>query len=120
MTNYFDNPTIIKYKSIEYDANTFIGNKSNLTNADRYRMGIPVKYKPGIPEPTRPYPNPEICECCGKLNTAKRGLHLDHDHKNGKFRGWLCTTCNTGIGALGDNIEGVSKALDYILRVSVS
>tara|TARA_R100000742_G_C4257386_1_gene75248 strand:+ start:391 stop:546 length:156 start_codon:yes stop_codon:yes gene_type:complete len=30
------------------------------------------------------------------------------------YRGWLCSNCNTGIGKLGDNIEGVQKAVDYL------
>lgn len=53
------------------------------------------------------------CECCGKTNIK---LSLDHDHLTGQLRGWLCQTCNVAIGALGDNIEGVTKALNYLRR----
>jgi hypothetical protein len=56
-------------------------------------------------------PQPDRCECCGKVT---KKLHLDHD-KTG-FRGWLCHGCNTGIGALGDNIEGILRALDYLIK----
>lgn len=55
----------------------------------------------------------ETCDCCG-IKTEK--LNFDHDHKTNDFRGWLCAQCNTGIGKLGDNIEGVKKALEYLKR----
>lgn len=57
---------------------------------------------------------PEFCECCGKI---PRKWCLDHDHKTDKFRGWLCDKCNTGIGKLGDNLEGVMKAVKFLKRV---
>jgi len=56
--------------------------------------------------------NQTTCDCCGK--ESETPLHLDHDHKTGKFRGWLCIKCNQGIGKLGDNIEGVTNALKFL------
>ena len=38
---------------------------------------------------------------------------VDHDHRTGAVRGLLCGRCNTGIGALGDSIEGIKRALEY-------
>ena len=35
---------------------------------------------------------------------------------NMEFRGVLCNRCNISIGALGDTIESVQKALDYLKR----
>jgi hypothetical protein len=55
-------------------------------------------------------PQPLICECCG----AKAKLVVDHCHKTGKFRGWLCQRCNQGIGKLGDDLNGVKKAYKYL------
>lgn len=72
-------------------------------------------------------PMTDNCECCGKKPNSginldsskrKRSLVLDHDNITGKFRGWLCSDCNTAIGALGDNIEGLQKAIDYLKRVT--
>lgn len=60
-------------------------------------------------------PKPENCECCGKPVTK---WCLDHDHNANKFRGWLCDRCNTGIGSLGDNLNGVIKAFNYLFRYS--
>ena len=39
---------------------------------------------------------------------------LDHCHDTDTFRGWLCERCNLGIGQLGDNIDGVEKAVKYL------
>ena len=63
-------------------------------------------------------PMPDHCECCGSHKEKYRGekLHLDHDWDTHKFRGWLCGACNRGIGNLGDDIEGVLKALAYLKR----
>lgn len=67
------------------------------------------------PAPTRPEPN--ICECCGKeRDKGQKKLHLDHCHSLGIFRGWLCASCNLGIGLLGDGPSGVMKALEYLKR----
>ena len=61
-----------------------------------------------------PYPLNSKCECCGKV--AK--LHCDHSHtKSKKFRGWLCSKCNVGIGNLGDTIIGIKRALKYLENV---
>lgn len=54
------------------------------------------------------------CDCCGKK--AHR-LYFDHDHETDAHRGYLCVSCNTGIGKLGDNIEGLQKALAYLSKV---
>jgi len=69
----------------------------------------------GLPKPTRP--EPRTCECCGgpPPNRTNR-LNLDHDHETGEFRGWLCHRCNLGIGWLGDNAEGLVRALKYLWR----
>jgi hypothetical protein len=67
------------------------------------------------PSPTRPCP--ALCENCGRP-PGERALHLDHDHTAGKFRGWLCFACNSGIGKLGDNIAGLRRAIAYLERAA--
>jgi hypothetical protein len=69
----------------------------------------------GMPEPTRP--EPQLCECCGKL-PGKTAMCLDHCHSTGVFRGWLCGRCNRSIGQLGDSIEGLMKAVRYLERAA--
>ena len=60
------------------------------------------------------------CDCCGEPMThkGKRAMHFDHDHETDTFRGWLDKQCNTGIGQLGDTIQGLVKALLYLLRTT--
>lgn len=65
---------------------------------------------------------PEYCECCGipfAETTTHHGACFDHDHKTGKFRGWLCNDCNMGLGRLGDCREGVLRMLDYLDRAEL-
>lgn len=54
---------------------------------------------------------PKVCECCGK---KPKKWCLDHDHDTDLFRGWLCDACNVGIGKLGDDIDGVLRAVKYL------
>ena len=60
-------------------------------------------------------PKPKMCACCGKRVPDK--MVLDHCHITLKFRGWLCINCNMGLGKLGDNIEGLMKAVRYLENV---
>ena len=55
---------------------------------------------------------PKVCECCRK--PPKKKFVLDHCHQREVFRGWLCDHCNLSIGMLGDNIEGIKNALEYL------
>jgi hypothetical protein len=50
----------------------------------------------GIPDPTRPCP--DKCENQGCEVSAK--LVPDHNHETGKFRGWICGSCNRAAGLL--------------------
>ena len=55
------------------------------------------------------------CAICAKpIENIRRRMNIDHDHETNKVRGILCTGCNTGIGQLGDNIEGLKRALYYL------
>jgi hypothetical protein len=52
------------------------------------------------------------CAVCGK----KKKLCVDHDHETDEIRGMLCRNCNAAIGLLGDTIEDVEKAVNYLRR----
>ena len=56
-------------------------------------------------------PKPERCERCHKKT---KNLQVDHIHGSTTFRGWLCASCNTGIGNLGDDLPGVLQAAVYL------
>ena len=65
---------------------------------------------------TRPSLVPFTCPICGKTTipdlTSK--VVLDHDHRTGKIRGWICDSCNTGIGRFKDDIELLKAAIKYL------
>ena len=64
-----------------------------------------------LDENPRP-PEGTPCACCGQV----RKLHLDHDHSTNEFRGFICQSCNHGLGHLGDNTDGVLRALAYLRK----
>lgn len=65
------------------------------------------------------------CAICGTKNPSGRAskisgltnFSVDHDHATGNTRGLLCSNCNTGIGLLGDNIEIMKSAIEYLINV---
>lgn len=57
-----------------------------------------------------------LCEICG---TTDRKLCVDHDHITGEIRGLLCSSCNVGLGYFRDSPELLTKAVQYLARVSV-
>lgn len=78
--------------------------------AEYGRRGV-RKFK-GIPEPTSQMP--KLCEICCK--PPKKRLNVDHCHETGKFRGWLCTGCNTALGKFGDSVAGLMRAVAYLKK----
>lgn len=57
------------------------------------------------------------CSIC-KKPPLKRRLAVDHNHDTGKVRGLLCDKCNLGLGYFNDNVELLTKALDYLVTHS--
>lgn len=66
-----------------------------------------------IPTPTRP--KPDVCEICSRPQSVfKRLFALDHDHKTGAFRGWLCSNCNVALGQFADDPTRLLAAIAYL------
>lgn len=61
-----------------------------------------------------------ICDRDAKQAFGKGGQHLksswvlDHDHVSGKFRGYICHSCNRGLGLFSDSVDILSKAINYL------
>ena len=49
-----------------------------------------------------------------KGSNKTRALAVDHNHSTGKVRSLLCTSCNTAIGLLQENIPIIQKVIDYL------
>lgn len=69
------------------------------------------KYKYGVD--AHPSERAARCQICGEP-PGKLNLALDHCHASGKFRGWLCKGCNTGLGMFKDNPALLRMAANYI------
>jgi hypothetical protein len=54
------------------------------------------------------------CKICTRsASELKRRLAVDHDHKTGRFRGLLCATCNTRLGAY-ENVARTQRFEAYL------
>jgi hypothetical protein len=67
-------------------------------------------------ERSKPNLVPFKCPICEKTTipglTSK--IVLDHNHNTGEIRGWICDSCNTGIGRFKDDIGLLKKAIRYL------
>ena len=55
------------------------------------------------------------CAICGRSQRAlSKAFAVDHDHDTGRVRGLLCDMCNRAIGLLGDDIERLNNAINYL------
>ena len=55
-------------------------------------------------------PKPKRCEICDRIGK----ICFDHDHKTGKFRGWICWGCNVALGHVEDNKNILKKMVKYL------
>lgn len=56
------------------------------------------------------------CPICGKYSIpgVTANIVIDHDHKNGTARQWICDSCNTGLGRFKDDVKILAKAIEYL------
>ncbi len=56
------------------------------------------------------------CPICKKITIP--GLNskvvLDHDHNTGRVRGWICDSCNTGLGRFKDDVNLLKSAINFL------
>ena len=116
--------------SKEYHAKYYLVNRSKIlarvkANASTPRGSIiaamaSARYfsiRDGSAEPQHPTrPLSESCEACGGPPSKGQRLHMDHDHTTGRFRGWLCGSCNRALGFLGDDPQRLHMLIQYLDR----
>ena len=58
-----------------------------------------------------------ICSICNREGKHHhKRLVIDHDHKTGKVRGLICSTCNSMIGWCGEDTQTLQNLIDYLNR----
>lgn len=83
------------------------------------------RIKNGVPIPTKQRREWEIkrpvegslfsCPICQKTTiVGVSKIVLDHNHSTGNVRGWLCESCNTGIGRFDDRIDIIQHAIKWL------
>lgn len=62
------------------------------------------------------------CPICGKSSIpfVTANLVIDHNHKTGMAREWICDSCNTGLGRFKDDIDVMKKAIEYLKKYEKS
>lgn len=81
----------------------YLGNKSSYLKRNNKNRILKLESLAG-----RPRPN--VCEVCGRGGK----ICWDHDHATGKFRGWLCSSCNLTLGKMDDNPDFLYKLAKYL------
>jgi hypothetical protein len=87
------------------------------TNCESCRKKLRTELRLLKKEITQSNPQPvngSPCDLCKR--PVYKNWQLDHCHDTGKFRGWLCKGCNTGLGGIGDSFESALNALLYFSR----
>lgn len=55
-----------------------------------------------------------LCLICGNPPKRFKNLSVDHDHKTGEIRGLLCLVCNLVLGHAKDDINYLTKCINYL------
>lgn len=56
-----------------------------------------------------------LCAVCQRPSRDGRSLCVDHDHKTGRVRGLLCSSCNKALGFVDDEV-GILLGLALYLQ----
>lgn len=52
--------------------------------------------------------------CNASSEDAPYRLAIDHDHTTNEIRGLLCSSCNYGLGVMGDDADVLERAAQYL------
>jgi len=109
----------------EYKARWYRANRSRSRNTQlKYKFGITLEEYNCMVQSQG-----GVCAICEGVNdTRRKGTHngkdiakslaVDHNHKTGKVRGLLCSSCNTSIGGFKDDPVLLKKAIHYLEKTN--
>ena len=66
----------------------------------------------------KPSNEPFECPVCKKrtISGVTSKMVLEHDHRTGKPGGWICDSCNTGLGRFKDDVELLKSAIEFLKK----
>jgi len=66
----------------------------------------------------KPHKEPFECPVCLKRSIAGVTCRvvLDHNHRTGEVRAWICDSCNTGLGRFKDNPKLLQNVIKYLTQ----
>jgi len=66
----------------------------------------------------KPVNEPFVCPICKKRTIAgvTSKVVLEHDHRTGKPGGWICDSCNTGLGRFKDDVVLLKSAIKFLKK----
>ena len=116
---------ILKVQDIdfEYNQNDAQGRQTTRPSCRKCRVKINGKSMPQSErqrmEKIKPQPY-QLFECpiCHKVSIpgVTANIVIDHDHRTGLAREWICDSCNTGIGRFQDSPEMINQIAEYIKK----
>jgi hypothetical protein len=62
---------------------------------------------------------PPVAGECPICQTLTQDWILDHCHFSHEFRGYICNSCNLGLGRFNDDEKLLRKAIDYLNRSGI-
>lgn len=98
---------------------TGVGNRAiRRPSCSKCREGIDGKAMIGRKswDDSKPFLIDFKCPICQKTTIAglTSKVVLNHDHKTGQITGWICDSCNTGLGRFKDSPEVLAQAIKYL------
>jgi hypothetical protein len=99
-----------KTKVTAYQKSWVKKNKDKVKNSRlKYNFGITLEEYQKLLEKQN-----NKCKICNNVEK----LVVDHNHLTGKIRGLLCSTCNSGIGMLKENVSILKNAIIYLEEIN--
>ena len=105
------------YANNRHKKDNFITKRPSCKDCRKIKDGkaIPSKEKERWNKKRPKNYTPFTCPICKKTTIAGISkIVLDHCHKTGEVRGFLCESCNTGIGRFDDDELILSQAIQWL------